>query len=108
MSRVIYLAGPVTGVERYWDRFWSAEVALKGKGWICLDPARLPVGMERDRYMPICLAMLGAADAICLLDGWEDSPGAGVERGYAAYQGKTIYQGADSVPDVRGERNDRE
>ena len=40
--------------------------------------------------MPICMAMIDAADALCLLPGWEASQGAQRERQYAEYQGKRI------------------
>ena len=49
--------------------------------------------MPGDRYMPICLAMVTAADVVFMLPGWEESPGACLERAYAQYQGKKIIGG---------------
>lgn len=47
--------------------------------------------MPKEKYMPICLAMLEQADAICMLDGWEDSDGANIELAYANYQDKAVW-----------------
>ena len=88
--KVIYIAGPIKGHENYRNRFWHARKYLEGRGWIVLNPSVLPWGMPEDKYMPICLAMLEQADAIYMLEGWEDSSGATIEYLTAAYQGKQI------------------
>lgn len=98
---VIYISGPITGVARYWDAFWKAENTLRTKGWIVLNPVQLPAGMPQEKYMPICLSMLQAADAVCLLDGWEASGGAKIEALFARYQGKTVYGSPELVPPVK-------
>lgn len=100
MSKVIYLAGPVRGHEDYQEKFHEAEMALIGKGWVVLNPARLPRGMDEKKYMPICMAMLGQADAIFLLDGWETSQGANVELRFAECQGMYVYTNMKNVPEV--------
>ena len=87
---VVYIAGPITGHDDYLERFCTAEIVLDAEGWIVLNPADLPQGMSREKYMPICLTMLEQADAIYMLHGWEDSRGATVEYLLAAYQGKEI------------------
>lgn len=90
---VIYIAGPITGRPDYIERFCRAYLDLEAEGWIILNPADLPEGMPADRYMPICLAMLQQADAVYMLEGWEESAGASIEWTLAKYQGKrVIYQ----------------
>lgn len=91
--KVIYIAGPMSGLPDLGRKhFREAEKRLKEAGYIVLNPAILPKGMEKDRYMPICLAMLEAADAVYMLQGWRSSAGAQMERAYAQYQGKEIWE----------------
>ena len=55
-----------------------------------INPAWLPKGLDTNRYMPVCLAMVDAADAIYMMNGWEDSRGARLEKAYAEYQDKLV------------------
>lgn len=91
---IIYIAGKMTGLPDLGrEKFNAAEKWLRELGYNVLNPACLPVGLPSKCYMPICLAMLEQADGILLLDGWEDSPGAQIEKAYADYQGKDIFYG---------------
>lgn len=88
---VIYIAGKMTGLPDYGRaQFNAMEAELVKLGYIVLNPACLPLGMETERYMPITLAMLSQADKVCFLNGWETSQGAILERKYAEYQQKEI------------------
>lgn len=87
---IIYLSGRITGNPRYHKEFETAEKVLSEQGHIVLNPATLPEGLPRKKYMPICLAMLEAADAVIMLQGWQDSKGAQVEKAYAEYQRKIV------------------
>lgn len=98
---VIYIAGKMAGDPDYKTKFDAAESYLTRKGWTVLNPACLPEGLLPGKYMPICLAMLNAADAIVLLDGSDTSPGATLEKLFAEYQGiGLVYLGIESVPVV--------
>ena len=77
-------------MRNYRERFDAAERAAKGFDWVVLNPATLPKGLPNEQYLPICLRMIDAADAVLLLDGWEQSKGATIEKMYAEYQGKRI------------------
>ena len=87
----IYIAGPIASrKETYKIDFAKAEHRLRHKDAIPVNPALLPEGLDPEAYMPICMAMLDACDAIYMLRGWEDSKGACIEKKYAEYQGKAI------------------
>lgn len=92
----IYIAGPITGVEDYRERFAEAERRLTAQGYIALNPAILPEGMSTADYMRICLAMLDTADAVAMLPGWGKSMGAGIEHTLARYTGKPVWVEGDT------------
>lgn len=87
-KKVVYIAGPITGVREYYKAFERAEEDLIALGYIPLSPARLPEGMTKAQYMRICFAMIDAADAVLFLDGSEDSDGALLEARYCKYTRK--------------------
>ena len=87
-SRSVYIAGKMTGLpDKGRSMFMLAEQVMSSFGWNVLNPARLPDGLPGNKYMPICMAMINAADMLMLLPGSEKSPGAQLEAQYAAYQG---------------------
>lgn len=93
---IIYIAGPMTGKDNYnREGFTQAHIFIESKGHTPLNPAKLPRNLDDKKYLPICMTMIDAADAVYMLDGWEDSLGAKAEIAYARRQGKAIiYQGA--------------
>ena len=97
---IVYLAGRMYGLPDYGRKqFAEAEERLKRMGHTVLNPASLPIGMPDEKYMPICLAMIDQADAVYLLNGFNDSPGARLESEYAGYQRKKIVYEAYEVWD---------
>lgn len=91
---VIYIAGKMTGLPDYGrDKFRTAQEELEAGGYTVINPAVLPTTLRKESYMPICMAMIDAADAIYALKGFDKSVGALLEIHYARYQGKdVIYQ----------------
>ena len=88
----VYIAGKMTGLpDKGRAAFAKAEAHLAKMGFVVLNPSCLPDGLPPNRYMPMCMAMIDAADNLVLLDGWEDSPGAKLEKAYAEYQKIPVY-----------------
>ena len=87
-KKVIYIAGPVTGVERYWEPFERAQDELEAAGFIALSPTWQPKGMNNAQYMRICLAMIDSADGVLFLHKWPHSKGATLEWNYCEYTDK--------------------
>jgi len=90
---IVYLSGPMAGVEDYPITFgyYARELKERHPDWAILNPA---AGIDPDTpdraAFNIDMAMLGQADAICLLPGWEGSRGCNVERDYAMRLGLEI------------------
>lgn len=87
-KKIVYISGPITGVEKYWEPFEQAEDELSAAGFIGLSPSRLPKGLSNEQYMQIDLAMINAADAVLFIPGFEDSPGSRLEMMYCEYINK--------------------
>ena len=89
-KKVIYIAGPITGVDKYWEAFEKAEDELMAQGYITISPTRLPKGMTAEQYMMISFATINQADAVYFLPDWQFSKGACLEREYCDYIGKEV------------------
>ena len=101
-KKVIYIAGPITGVERYYEAFEDMEDELSALGYIPLSPSRLPGGMSPKQYMRICFAMIDSADAVIFLPGSGKSPGARLELRYCRYTDKPCFQDSNKLKEVIG------
>lgn len=89
-KRIIFLSGKITGDPDYKAHFADAEQFYKNKGYIVLNPAKLPEGMAPEDYMRICFAMIDTADEVVFLDGSSESRGSVLEYKYCEYTGKEI------------------
>lgn len=89
-KKIVFISGPITGVDEYREAFEAAEDDLSALGYIPLNPARLPEGMSEAAYMRICLAMIDSADAVLALPGSLDSVGANIEQTYSRKTGKPV------------------
>ena len=100
-KKIIYIAGPITGVEKYWEPFEKAEDELVAMGFTVLTPTRLPHDLSGDKAMKICLAMIDQADAVYFLPGWRQSVGANLEWDYCVYTNKLIATKIESLGVLR-------
>lgn len=83
----IYISGPVTNVLDYKEKFATAEQYLKltYPNAEIINPTMivLPESCKHEDYMRIDFMLLDLCDAIYMMQGWDLSKGACMERGYA-------------------------
>lgn len=92
----IYVSGKITGNPDYEKTFEAAKENLKHNGFIVLTPLLIKASLNYEDFMTIDFAMISVCDAIYMLKGWEESPGAKREFAYAkAMNKKIIYEGSE-------------
>lgn len=96
----VYIAGPITGVDNYRERFKVYESRLHRKGCRVLNPAILPQGRTNAEYMRVCLGLIDCADIVLFTDGWEKSAGARCEFKYCQYIGKRYAFKIEEIEEV--------
>lgn len=89
----VYISGPISGIDRatYLANFANAEATLTAKGYDVLNPTRLPPSRWLWIYKLLGYRMtllydlwhLFRCDGITMLDGWEQSRGARLEKATA-------------------------
>ena len=105
---VIYISGPMTGYPNFnREAFVKAEMCLIGKGKEVVSPSLVeqddegqtwkPLQGKYSYYLKIALQKMLRCNAIVMLDGWQDSKGARVERYLAEALGYKIYENVDDV-----------
>ena len=96
MNELIFISGPISGIDNYEDNFNNAEEYLKSLGFInIINPTKimkaLPKGIEYEKALKIDLAMVEQCKYIYMLNGWQDSNGANQEIACAAQEGLIIF-----------------
>ena len=87
-KKTLYIAGAITGVEKYWEPFEKVADHLASMGYTVLTPSTLPKGLDNAQAMRICFTMIDSADAVLFLPNWLHSNGARLEQSYCHYTGK--------------------
>lgn len=95
----VYLSGQITGIKNYRINFLSAENKIRShkrfKGCDVINPGRLsnvlPNGTHKE-YMELCYSLVGMADKLVLLQDWQKSEGARMEKKLAETMGLEIYE----------------
>lgn len=93
MKKKIYISGPITGLERhvYLKNFDDAELKLRAMGYKVINPTKLLPSRFLWIYKIIGYKLtllydiwhLLNCDGICMIDGWQESKGANLERAVA-------------------------
>lgn len=93
-SMILYLSGPITGVDNYQEIFRAAKGQLVTKGYKVINPAEmigvLHEGASYEDFLDIDLALLAKADVLVQLPDWEHSRGANRELGFALGTDKVV------------------
>ena len=84
-----YIAGKITRDSTYREKFQLWKKVFEAAGFIVLNPAELPEGMNSSDYMRICFAMMDCADVVAFLPDYSQSRGARLEFDWCHYTGKT-------------------
>lgn len=98
---IYYLSGPMTGIKNFnSDNFKSACLHLRATGLTVLSPDEIDFNeTKEDRgkkdygfYMKESIKLLLQADAIILMDGWQDSRGCRTELNVARAMNYPVYR----------------
>ncbi len=97
---IFYIGGPITGLPNGNKiMFTTAEIFLKRRGAVVLNPSFLPEGLkDHTAYMNICLPMLRECNKVLLLLGWQQSKGAMLEHAEAMRIGMPVFEFLPTSP----------
>lgn len=80
----VYISGKITGLKEsvYKNNFNSTELYLTGLGYDVVNPVSYPTdpNWKWEDYMKRDIKLLVGCDYIYLLEGWQDSDGASLEK----------------------------
>lgn len=97
--RKVYLSGPITGVDvkEYHAKFERAEEFYKAAGFEVVNPVKISdeilaknLNAKYEDFMKADLQALKGCSHIAMLDGWEKSNGARIEREEATLSGMQV------------------
>lgn len=72
MKKKVYIAGPITGVKDYKDRFAEVEAELVALGLDPVNPTDAPEGWTYREYINAGLKKLMDCDVICCINAGSD------------------------------------
>lgn len=98
----IFISGPITGHEdTAKGRFDTAAREIRKTGHEPINPYYIGWTFEggtHTEYMSVCIPLLELADAILMLEGWEESRGARAEYHHARAYHMQVYGSTAEIP----------
>ncbi len=82
----VYISGPITGVIEAEEYFREAEQKIEAAGFLAINPCTLINGggkLTWEDYIDMDLAILKKCNCIYMLNGWQNSRGATLEKEFA-------------------------
>lgn len=96
-KEVVFISGGITNNPTYVEDFNNAEIYLKSKGYVVLNPTILTLGLDYVHYLHIDFAMIDCADIIYVLKSGTNSYGSKLEVAHAKrLKIKIIYEGEEN------------
>lgn len=86
LQKRVYISGPITGVIEAEEYFREAEQKIEAAGFIAINPCTLINGggkLTWEDYIDMDLAILKKCNCIYMLNGWQNSRGATLEKEFA-------------------------
>lgn len=99
-QKVIYISGPIEGVDKYWEPFEKAEDELISLGFIPISPSRLPLELTEAQRAQIGIATVNIADAVLFLPGWETSKCSKLEMNYCINTDTPFFTSVEFLTEV--------
>lgn len=96
-GKKVYIAGGITGIPDYKQRFAKVERELQQLGAATMNPAILPETFTWEDCMHICQSMIDVCDMIVFLPEWTKSKGSKKEHEYGCRNCKTMVTGFCTV-----------
>lgn len=98
-TKVVYIIGAMSNRENYNHAlFYRVEKLLTAMGFVVINPANLPIGMDYIKYMNFSIASVTSCDFLYKLPNSDDSHGVLLENTLANSFSKPVYESFNAVP----------